>query len=140
MKKTLLSLTALAVMSIPSQAYAGDQIQIVGSSTVYPFVTISAEEFGKSTKFKTPIVESTGTGGGFKLFCSGLGETHPDISNASRAIKASEEELCASNGVKEVTEIKIGFDGIVLANSKSADRYSLTKEHIFLALAKKIPV
>jgi len=139
MKKTILSLTALAAMSLPSQAQAGDQIQIVGSSTVYPFVTVSAEEFGKSTKFKTPIVESTGTGGGFKLLCSGLGETHPDISNASRAIKKSEEDLCAKNGVKEITEIKIGFDGIVLANSKTAKRYSLTKNQLFLALAKQVP-
>lgn len=139
MKKTLLSLTALAAMSLPSQAQAGDQIQIVGSSTVYPFVTISAEEFGKATNFKTPIVESTGTGGGFKLFCAGLGDAHPDISNASRAIKKSEEELCAHNGVKEITEIKLGYDGIVLANSKAAGHYNLTKDQLFLALAKQIP-
>ena len=139
MKKTLLSLTALATMTLSSQAYAAEQIQIVGSSTVYPFVTVSAEEFGNSTDFKTPIVEATGTGGGFKLFCAGIGETHPDMSNASRAIKVSEEELCASNGVKGITEMKIGFDGIVLANSKTSDRYSLTKEQLFLALAKQVP-
>ncbi len=139
MKKTLFILTAIATLAVPLQAQAGEQIQIVGSSTVYPFVTVAAEEFGNSTDFKTPIVESTGTGGGFKLFCAGLGEKHPDVSNASRAIKKSEEELCAKNGVKAITEVKIGFDGIVLANSKKADRYNLSKEQIFLALAKKVP-
>ncbi|GJL85914.1 MAG: phosphate ABC transporter substrate-binding protein [Micavibrio sp.] len=139
MKKTFLTLASVAMMSLPMQAQAADKIQIVGSSTVYPFVTVAAEEFGNSTDFSTPIVESTGTGGGFKLFCAGIGEAHPDISNASRAIKKSEEELCAKNGVKDITEVKIGFDGIVLANSKKADRYNLSKEQIFLALAKKVP-
>ena len=139
MKKTFLTLTTLAAMTVSSHAQAGEQIQIVGSSTVYPFVTVAAEEFGKQAGFTTPIVESTGTGGGFKLFCAGLGDAHPDLSNASRAIKSSEEELCATNGVKEITEIKIGFDGIVLANSKSADRYNLTKDQLFLGLAKKVP-
>ncbi len=139
MKKTILSLTAIAALALPLQARAGENIQIVGSSTVYPFVTVAAEEFGNATNYATPIVESTGTGGGFKLFCAGLGNAHPDISNASRAIKKSEEELCAKNGVKGITEIKIGFDGIVLANSKKSNRYELSKEQIFMALAKKIP-
>ena len=139
MKKTLYSLTALIALALPSQALAGKNIQIVGSSTVYPFVTVAAEEFGNNTDFNTPIVESTGTGGGLKLFCGGVGETHPDLANASRGIKKSEEELCAKNGVKDITEIKLGYDGIVLANSKKADRYSLSKEHVFLALAKQIP-
>ncbi len=140
MKKTLYTFIALVVLALPLQAQAGTNIQIVGSSTVYPFVTVTAEEFGNNTDFNTPIVESTGTGGGFKLFCAGAGEMHPDISNASRAIKQSEEKLCAKNGVKDITEIKLGYDGIVLANSKKADRYSLSKEQIFLALAKKVPV
>ncbi|MEZ5814447.1 MAG: substrate-binding domain-containing protein [Alphaproteobacteria bacterium] len=139
MKKILYTLTALTALALPLQAQAGTNIQIVGSSTVYPFVTVAAEEFGNNTEFNTPIVESTGTGGGFKLFCAGIGESHPDISNASRAIKKSEQELCAKNGVKDITEIKLGYDGIVLANSKKADRYSLTKDQIFLALAKQIP-
>ncbi len=140
MKKTLPLLAVCAAFILPVQAHAGgEQIKIVGSSTVYPFITVAAEEFGNSTDFKTPIVEATGTGGGFKLFCSGLGEMYPDISNASRAIKKGEEELCAKNGVKDITEIKIGFDGIVLANTKEIDRYSLTKEQLFLALAKQIP-
>jgi len=139
MKKILLSLTTLVAMAVPAAAYAAEQIQIVGSSTVYPFVTVAAEEFGNNTDFKTPIVESTGTGGGFKLFCAGVDASSPDISNASRAIKSSEREMCAKNGVKNITELKIGYDGIVLANSKAAEPYALTKEQVFFALAKHIP-
>lgn len=139
MKNKLLVLTIIAGMALPVTAKAGEQIQAVGSSTVYPFVTVAAEEFGNKSEFKTPIVESTGTGGGFKLFCAGVGEKHPDLSNASRAIKKSEVEMCAENGVTDITEIKLGFDGIVLANSKKEKRYNLTKEQIFKALAKKIP-
>ena len=121
-------------------AFARDQIHIVGSSTVFPFSTTVAERFGRATPFKTPVVESTGSGGGLKLFCQGVGEQTPDITNASRRIKASEVELCASNGVADIVEVKIGFDGIVLANSKKADRMALTLEQVFLALAKQIPV
>ncbi|MFK7838910.1 MAG: substrate-binding domain-containing protein, partial [Bdellovibrionales bacterium] len=139
MKKVFLSITAVATMAFPVTGYAGEQIQIVGSSTVYPFVTVAAEEFGNNTDYKTPIVEATGTGGGFKLFCAGVDEKSPDVSNASRTIKDTERELCAKNGVKEITEIKIGYDGIVLANSKNAKAFELTKKQIFLALAKKIP-
>ncbi len=133
-----LALSAAAV-SWPQAAVARDQIRIVGSSTVYPFSTVVAEEFGRSTRFKTPIVESTGTGGGLKLFCSGVGVTHPDITNASRRIKQSEVDLCARNGVSEITEIKIGYDGIVLANAKKSPRRSLTLRQVFLALAKDVP-
>lgn len=139
MKNKILSITTLAMLAVPSIAQASEQIQVVGSSTVYPFVTVAAEEFGNKTDFKTPIIESTGTGGGFKLFCAGVGEKHPDISNASRAIKQSEVDMCAENGVTGITEIKLGFDGIVLANSKKEKRYNLTKEQVFQALAKKIP-
>ncbi|MFK7896634.1 MAG: PstS family phosphate ABC transporter substrate-binding protein [Myxococcota bacterium] len=128
-----------ALTLLPSLAFARDQIRIVGSSTVYPFATVVAEEFGREGKFKTPIIESTGTGGGLKLFCAGLGVGHPDMTNASRAIKDSEVELCAKNGVKEIAEIQIGFDGIVLANSKETDQRSFTLQQIFLALAKEIP-
>lgn len=117
-------------------ALARDQIRIVGSSTVYPFATVVAEEFGRSTRFKTPIIESTGTGGGLKLFCAGVGVEHPNITNASWAIKASELELCAKNGVENVTEIKVGYDGIVLANAKSGAQMDLTLQQIFLALAR----
>jgi len=141
MKKiSILSFSAFVALSLPLQAQASEQIQIVGSSTVYPFVTVAAEEFGHKTSFSTPIVEATGTGGGLKLFCSGVGDSFPDIVNASREIKSSERELCAKNGVKEIVEIKIGFDGIVLANSKKSPRYKLSKDQIFMALAKKNPV
>ncbi|MEW6136893.1 MAG: PstS family phosphate ABC transporter substrate-binding protein [Thermodesulfobacteriota bacterium] len=116
-----------------------DYISIVGSSTVYPFATVVAENFGKATKFKTPKIESTGSGGGFKLFCEGVGVQHPDITNASRAMKKSECEQCAKNGVKDVVEIKIGYDGIVLAQSKKANPMTLSVKDIFLALAKEIP-
>ena len=116
-----------------------DSISIVGSSTVYPFSTVVAEQFGKMGNFKTPKIESTGTGGGFKLFCGGVGVTFPDISNASRAIKDSEKESCASNGVKEIVEVKIGYDGIAIASSKKAKPLSLTRKDLYLALAKEVP-
>ena len=118
---------------------ARDYIAIVGSSTVYPFTTTVAEQFGKGGKFKTPKVESTGTGGGFKLFCGGVGVQYPDVSNASRAIKASEVETCAKNGVKDIVEVKIGYDGIVLANSKKSSLFKITRRDLFLALAKNVP-
>ncbi len=129
----------VAATSLAQTASARDQIRIVGSSTVYPFATVVAEEFGQSTDFKTPIIESTGSGGGLKLFCAGVGVEHPDITNASRRIKQSEVDLCARNGVSEITEIKIGYDGIVMARSKKADPLSLTLQQVFLALAKEIP-
>ena len=118
---------------------ARDYIFIVGSSTVYPFATVVAENFGRSTAYKTPKIESTGSGGGLKLFCAGVGVEHPDITNASRRIKSTEVELCNSNGVKDIVEVKVGYDGIVLANDKKADSYSLSRRDIFLALAKKVP-
>src|SRR5512134_2860827 len=120
MIRTSLAIALVATVACAGAAEARDQIRIVGSSTVFPFSTRVAEEFGKTTKFKTPVVESTGTGGGFKLFCSGVGVDTADITNASRAIKKSEVETCAKNGVAEITEIKIGYDGIVLANSKAS--------------------
>ena len=120
-------------------AQARDTISIVGSSTVYPFATVVAEKFGKTTRFKTPKIESTGSGGGFKLFCGGVGVNYPDITNASRAVKSSELKKCMGNGVKEIVEIKIGYDGIVLANSKKATPLKLTRRDIFLALAKNVP-
>ena len=128
-----------AGIAIGGVAEARDQIRIVGSSTVFPFSTAVAEQFGKTTSFKTPVVESTGSGGGMKLFCAGVGEGHPDITNASRRIKASEFEKCAENGIG-ITEVKVGFDGIVLANSKKGPKLSLTLEQIWLALAKEVPV
>ena len=130
---------ALASTVLAGAAYARDQIRVVGSSTVYPFTTAVAEQFGKAGQFKTPVVESTGTGGGFKLFCEGVGEDKPDVSNASRAIKKSEFETCAKNGVNEIVELKIGFDGIVLANAAAGPDFKLTKTQLFLALAKEVP-
>ena len=142
----LLSLTAFSIFFTFSSVSAFSfkvterkHIQIVGSSTVYPFTAVIAETFGRDSEFKTPIVESTGTGGGFKLFCLGVGFDYPDFANASRKIEPSELKKCAENGVKGVVEIKIGYDGIVLANSTLGRKYSLTKKQIFLALAEKVP-
>jgi phosphate transport system substrate-binding protein len=137
MKHLLIAASMLALLAGP--ALARDQIRIVGSSTVYPFTTAVAEAFGKTSGMKTPVVESTGTGGGFKLFCSGVGEATPDFSNASRQIKKSEFEDCTKNGVTEVVEIKIGFDGLSIAHSKTAPDFALTKQQIFMALAKDVP-
>jgi len=141
--KLINSKRAVAVAAIfaatSTAAFARDQIRIVGSSTVYPFTTAVAEQFGKANGGKTPIVESTGTGGGLKLFCAGVGADHPDIANASRPIKKGEFEDCQKNGVKEIVELKIGFDGIVLANAKGGPALALTQDQIFRALAKEIP-
>jgi len=130
---------ATLVVGFASGALARDQIRVVGSSTVYPFATVVAEEFGSGSGFKTPVVESTGSGGGLKLFCGGVGVEHPDITSASRRIKQSEIDRCTENGVTDITEIKIGYDGIVLANSKQALPMSFTLEQVFLALAKEVP-
>jgi len=127
------------IASTTGAALADDQIQIVGSSTVFPFATAVAERFGKSTDFKTPVVESTGSGGGLKLFCAGVGLDTPDITNASRRIKASEVEKCAANGVTDIVEVKVGYDGIVIANSRQAAQMELNLKDIFLALAKDVP-
>ena len=134
-----LCVTALALATAAAPSFARDQITIVGSSTVFPFSTTVAERFGKSTDFKTPVVESTGSGGGLKLFCSGVGTGHPDITNASRRIKESEVALCASNGVTDIVEAKIGYDGIVLANSKKSAQMDISLGDLFMALAKDVP-
>ena len=140
MKKTITfaAVAALALAGTAGQAAARDQIRIVGSSTVYPFATVVAERFGKRSKFKTPVVEATGSGGGLKLFCAGLGVKTPDITNASRRIKKSEFDRCTGNGIK-IAEFKIGYDGIVVANSKKNKRIALSRRDIFLALAKLVP-
>ena len=145
MTKTPLAIAAAAALALTASvaltdaAEARDQIRIVGSSTVFPFAAVVAEEFGKTTDNKTPVVESTGSGGGLKLFCAGVGVDHPDITNASRRIKLSEVDRCAENGVTDITEVKIGFDGIVLANSKATEPFSITLQQLFLALAKDVP-
>ena len=137
MKRLLFAASLLALTA--GVAEARDQIRIVGSSTVYPFTTAVAEQFGKTAGMKTPVVESTGTGGGMKLFCAGVGADHPDFTNASRQIKKSEFEDCAKNGVTDIVEIKVGFDGLTVANSKAGPDLTFTKQQIFLALAKEVP-
>jgi phosphate transport system substrate-binding protein len=140
MKKISL-LASLTVLMVATQfaSAARSNINIVGSSTVYPFSTVVAERFGRSTDFKTPKVESTGSGGGMKLFCQGVGIQHPDITNSSRRIKKSEFELCKKNGVNGIVEVLIGYDGIVIANSREAEQMSITRKDLFLALAAQIP-
>jgi phosphate transport system substrate-binding protein len=140
-QKLLMSLAAVGI-AIAGTAHAQtsrDYISIVGSSTVYPFTTAVAETFGRGGQFKTPKVESTGTGGGIKLFCNGVGVAHPDVANASRRIKQSEVDICARNGVKDIVEVKVGYDGIVLAHSKKSGNMKLTRKDVYLALAKQIP-
>lgn len=133
------ALAASVFVSATAVSASRDSISVVGSSTVFPFSKVVAERFGKSTSFKTPTIEQTGTGGGFKEFCKGVGVEYVDISNASRRIKQSEFDMCQKNGVKEIVEVLIGFDGIVLANSVKTSPYSLTSKDIFLALAKMVP-
>ena len=138
-KLPLIIASGIIALAFTSVASARDYIEVVGSSTVYPFSTVVAETFGNKTKFKTPKIESTGTGGGLKLFCGGTGISTPDITNASRRIKKSEFDSCQENGVKEILEIQVGFDGIAIANSNAAPQMKLTRKDLFLALAAKVP-
>lgn len=135
----ILATTVAMCASFTGSAQARDQIRVAGSSTVYPFTTTAAEQFGQGGKFKTPIVESTGTGGGFKLFCEGVGIDTPDINDASRPITDSEKELCKKNGVTDIAEIVIGYDGIVIANKKGGAALDLSKKQIFQAIARELP-
>ena len=141
MKKHLVSTVLAAAISGFSTANAAerDTVSIVGSSTVYPFATVVAERFGRSTKFSTPKIESTGSGGGLKLFCKGVGANTPDITNSSRRIKKSEYDDCQANGVTDIVEVLVGYDGIAIANSKAASRLNLSLKDLYLALAKDIP-
>jgi phosphate transport system substrate-binding protein len=135
--------SALALLAagtfLSSAAVARDQIRIVGSSTVYPFTTAVAEQLGKTAGVKTPVVESTGTGGGMKLFCAGVGVQHPDATNASRRMKKGEFADCQKNGVKDIVEITVGFDGISVAQSKEGSPIKITLAQLFLAVAKQVP-
>ena len=137
MKKTILSLSAAALLPLPALA-GNEAIDIVGSSTVYPFSTVVAERFSQISGSKAPKVESTGSGGGMKLFCRGTGAGTPDITNSSRRMKKSEQELCAGNGVADVIEVKIGYDGIVIAQSNAGAEMQLTRREVFLALGRQI--
>ena len=139
--RAALATAALAgsVAAVSTPAMARDTISIVGSSTVYPFATVVAERFGANSDFPTPKLESTGSGGGLKLFCQGVGTQHPDITNASRRMKPSEFDLCQSNGVEAITEFRIGSDGIVIASSSEAENLDISLEQLFLALGKQVP-
>jgi phosphate transport system substrate-binding protein len=139
MKLGIISAVAAISSAVMPLSMARDTVEVVGSSTVYPFATVVAERYGRATGKPTPKIESTGSGGGLKLFCSGVGVSFPDITNSSRRIKLSEFDKCASNGVNEVIEIKVGYDGIVLANSVKADVLNIERKDIFLALAKMVP-
>ena len=138
-KELLAVMTLVLTVAACHSSKERDYIEVVGSSTVYPFSTAVAEKFGKKTVYRTPKVESTGSGGGMKLFCKGIGVGHPDITNSSRRIKLREFQTCQQNGVKDVIEVLIGFDGIAFANSRQAEQMSLSRKDIFLALAKDIP-
>jgi len=139
MKRTLIALAATVTLAAQPALAERDHLMIVGSSTVYPFSTVVAERFARDSGYGNPTVESTGTGGGMKLFCKGVGTDTPDITNASRRIKKSEYDLCQKNGVKEIVEVLVGYDGIVIANSRESERLSLTTKDIYLALAKDVP-
>ncbi len=142
MKKQFLGAIAIAAAiggTGAAQAQGRDMVSIVGSSTVYPFATVVAERFGRSSNFKAPKIESTGSGGGLKLFCKGVGAQTPDITNASRRIKKSEYDDCQANGVTDIVEVLVGFDGIAVANAKQAPRLKLGRKDIYLALAKDVP-
>ncbi len=141
MKKVVIAAAVTASFALAANAYAAGRstISVVGSSTVYPFATVVAERFGKKTSFSTPKIESTGSGGGMKLFCNGVGLNTPDITNASRRIKKSEYDKCQANGVTDIIEVHIGFDGIAVANSNKSPQLKLTRKDLFLALAEKVP-
>ena len=134
----LAAASAIVLSSVSSVAVARDHVEVVGSSTVYPFATVAAEQYGRISG-STPKIESTGSGGGLKLFCNGMGANTPDITNASRRIKQSEIDKCAKNGIKDIIEVRIGYDGIVVANSKQGAKFDLTTQDLALALAKQVP-
>jgi phosphate transport system substrate-binding protein len=135
-----LAATLAGALNTPALAQsARDSINVVGSSTVYPFTTTVAEQFGRAGQFKTPKVESTGTGGGIKLFCNGVGPQFPDVANASRRMNANEFASCQKNGVKEIVEVMVGYDGLVIAQSKAGSTLKLTRKDVYLALAKNVP-
>jgi len=139
MKKLITSAALTLLLAANAQAAGRSTINVVGSSTVYPFATVVAEKFGKRSNFDTPKIESTGSGGGMKLFCNGVGLNTPDITNASRRIKKSEFDMCQKNGVTDIIEVHIGFDGIAVANSIRAQQFTLTRRDLYLALARQVP-
>ena len=137
MTRFFMTASILALFATP--ALAGEQIRITGSGTVYPFTTTVAEAFGKATGKKTPVVEATGTGPGMNQFCASAAPETPDFVNASRPMKKAELETCIKNGVKEVVQLTIGYDGLALTNAKGGPALSVTKQQLFLAMAKQVP-
>lgn len=137
--RLIMVLWTLFLFETSAFAQARAQIRVVGSSTIFPFAKAVAEELGRSSNFRTPIIESTGSGGGLKLFCAGIGTNYPDITSASRRVKESELAQCARNGVRQITEVEIGYDGIVIAASKYRPQMTLTMKDIYLALAATVP-
>ena len=134
------ALASAAMVVVAGAAHARDQIQIVGSSTVFPYTQAVAENFANMTGMASPVVESTGTGGGMQIFCEGVGEGTADITGASRAMKASEYELCQANGVTSITEVLIGYDGLSFAGSRNGTQIDVTKAQLFQALANEVEV
>ena len=134
-----ITLALVATTALTLSLSARDQIKIVGSSTVYPFSSAVAEEFGATSKYPTPVVESTGSGGGMKLFCAGNEMNTPDITNASRRMKTKEFKLCEKNGVTDITEAIIGYDGIAIAQAKTNTPFNVTKKQLALAVAEQVP-
>lgn len=137
--RTAALMAVAAVALVAGEAAARDQIRIVGSSTVFPFTTAVAEQFGRTSGRPTPVVESTGSGGGIKLFCAGVGADFPDVANSSRRMKASELETCNANGVNSIREIMVGYDGVVIANAASGPNFNLTLQDLYLAIGKNRP-
>jgi phosphate transport system substrate-binding protein len=135
-----LAVAATTLILASGAAEARDQIQIVGSSTVFPYTQAVAENFANMTGNPSPVVESTGTGGGMQIFCQGVGEGTPDITGASRAMKESEYELCMANGVTSVTEVLLGYDGLSFAVSRNGEVIDVTKAQLFQALAGEVEV
>lgn len=142
MKSVKLTASALAIIAVTATAAAArDQVRVVGSSTVFPYSQAAAEAFANASGMTAPVVESTGTGGGMKIFCGGVGADHADLTGASRAMKKSEYELCASNGVTDITEALIGYDGLSIAVSRaSSHKWALTEQQIYQALAAEVEV
>ncbi|THF66896.1 phosphonate ABC transporter substrate-binding protein [Pseudothauera nasutitermitis] len=140
-KKSLIATALVAVgASFAAPAMARDNLQIAGSSTVLPFASIVAEEFGNAfPQFKTPVVGSGGTGGGLRQFCQGVGANTIDIANASRAIRSAEVESCKKAGVNKIHEVQFGYDGIVFASRADKGSFALTPRHVFLAAAAEVP-
>ena len=135
----ILGVVATFMLAPTVQVEARDQISIVGSSTVYPYGTVNAQRLGEEG-YNTPTYNSTGTGGGMKLFCGGVGVDHPDMTGASRPMKAKEAKLCAENGVNNVIEVMWANDGITFSHSNDAEPFSVTREEIFMAMGKEVCV